>query len=317
MFVEKISLNQVKKFNKGGIFNSFEWLSVYDLTKLSVWGIFNNNKELIGCFSTYKYKRAKFFNQLAPAPFMPSNGVYVIDKTSNPAQKTTFNKKVMELLSSFLDNQNENIKTFFFPPQYTDMQPFVWKGYTVAPRYTYQLNLYDTEDKLLENMSAERRKNIKKALKDGVVVKQKNVSEEAIKLIKNTFIKQKIKIDFTVLDKILVEFPKSKKTFSFLSYNDKGIPIAANFCVYDDNKAYYLFGGYDSLNKHEGAGALAMWEAIKYAKSLGVEIFDFEGSMEPNIEKYFRGFGGKITPYYTVNKSGFGIKMLMKLKRNK
>ena len=44
-----------------------------------------------------------------------------------------------------------------------------------------------------------------------------------------------------------------------------------------------------------------MWKAIKFSKEeLGLAEFDFEGSMVPQIEQFFRKFGGILTPYYSV-----------------
>jgi lipid II:glycine glycyltransferase (peptidoglycan interpeptide bridge formation enzyme) len=73
------------------------------------------------------------------------------------------------------------------------------------------------------------------------------------------------------------------------------------YIVWDKDTCYYLLGGYDPERSHSGASALAMWEAIKYAKNeLKLSKFDFEGSMVPAIEMFFRKFGGEITPYYSV-----------------
>jgi len=45
-----------------------------------------------------------------------------------------------------------------------------------------------------------------------------------------------------------------------------------------------------------------MWEAIKFTKEeLGLNQFDFEGSMIQSVEQFFRKFGGRLTPFYTVN----------------
>ena len=86
--------------------------------------------------------------------------------------------------------------------------------------------------------------------------------------------------------------------------------------MYDKITTYYLLGGYDFENKHHGAGPLVIWESIKYSKEIGLKYFDFEGSMVPQIEKHFRGFGGKLTPYYRINKARLPLEILLKfLKR--
>ena len=55
-----------------------------------------------------------------------------------------------------------------------------------------------------------------------------------------------------------------------------------------------------------------LWQAILYTKdTLKLNVFDFEGSMIPSIEKYFRKFGGEITPYYSLNHILLTIKNLL------
>jgi hypothetical protein len=72
--------------------------------------------------------------------------------------------------------------------------------------------------------------------------------------------------------------------------------------------------GYDDGNKHHGAGALALWHAIQHAKSLNLKRFDFEGSMIKPIEKYFRGFGGELAPYFRISRANFGLEVILKIK---
>jgi len=130
-------------------------------------------------------------------------------------------------------------------------------------------------------------------------------------LVKSTFMRQNKKVNNYYLKKILYEFTNQENSFSFVALKD-GIPLSAALCVYDKNTAYYLLGGYDYENKHHGAGALVIWESIKYAKSIGLKEFDFEGSMVPQIERYFRGFGGRLTPYFRVNKAKLPLEILLK-----
>lgn len=312
MFIQKTENIPNSLVKNNSVFNSVEWLALFNKENLNFYGIFNKNKELIGCFHTYNHKRGKIFNQLAPAPFTPTNSLLVKSQATNPAQVNSFNKKISKLLSGFLMEQKQSIITFFLPPHYNETQPFVWDGFEVMVRQTYQLNLTASQDVLLANMSTERRKNIKKAIAEGITTQLELQSENSIKLIKHTFQKYQLKVDNQILDKILTQFASKTNSICFVSYaNTK--PIATVFCIHDNQTAYYLFGGYDNANKHEGAGALAMWEAIKHAQQKGIKIFDFEGSMVPAIEKYFRGFGGKMVPYYGIKKASLLTKSVLKI----
>ena len=51
------------------------------------------------------------------------------------------------------------------------------------------------------------------------------------------------------------------------------------------------------------------------AKDRGLAIFDFEGSVILPIERYFRGFGGTLTPIISVHKAWLPLEMGLKLVR--
>ena len=114
------------------------------------------------------------------------------------------------------------------------------------------------------------------------------------------------------MDQIIYGFANRDNSFAFITYKGSQ-PVSASFCIYDQTTAYYLFGGYDHENRHHGAGALSLWTALGYAKGLGLKYFDFEGSMVPDIERHFRGYGGTLTPYYRVNKALLPLEMILKL----
>lgn len=86
--------------------------------------------------------------------------------------------------------------------------------------------------------------------------------------------------------------------------------IGGVFIVWDSKRAYYLLGGYDHQNSHHGATALAMWRAIQYTSNeLELSEFDFKGSMIKSVKKFFRQFGGELTPCYRVTKYSGLVKL--------
>ena len=61
--------------------------------------------------------------------------------------------------------------------------------------------------------------------------------------------------------------------------------------------------GDDPELRNSGAGVLLVWEAIQYTKNeLGLNIFDFEGSIIKPIERVRRQFGTKQIPYFNISK---------------
>lgn len=311
MYIRSIDIEDIPFFEN--IFSSKKWLSIFN-GNIDIHGIFNKDNSIIGFFYTSNFQRKFNISQISNAVYTPNCSLYFLDETINKSKKNTFYKKISQTISEYLLTLDYGLISISLPEYFTDMQPFIWGKYKVITRYTYHLDLSKDEDVLLQNMSKERRKNIRKAQKDNIVIKQlidNNI--ENYSLIVDTFLNQGIQPNEDVLKKILFEFSSLENSFSFIAYKNK-LPIATTFCVYDKEKTYYLFGGYDKNHSHEGAGALCMWNSVLKSKELGVKTFDFEGSMIPSIEKYFRGFGGDVVPYFSVNKGKLLYEMLLKFK---
>jgi hypothetical protein len=47
------------------------------------------------------------------------------------------------------------------------------------------------------------------------------------------------------------------------------------------------------------------------------KTFDFEGSMLPEVEKYFRGFGANLIPYYRVSKAKLAVDLALRFIKKK
>jgi lipid II:glycine glycyltransferase (peptidoglycan interpeptide bridge formation enzyme) len=72
---------------------------------------------------------------------------------------------------------------------------------------------------------------------------------------------------------------------------------------------YYLFGGMDEAYGDSGAKSLLFWKAINMASEKNL-TFNFEGSMIPGVERFFRSFGGELTPVYYIYKRKFPFNLI-------
>jgi hypothetical protein len=295
----------------GSVFNQPQWLQLYG-PHLLLNGLFNLNNELIGAFNVYKAGKFGLSYLIVP-PYSPSNGLFFVNPAESTSNRITYEKAVHECIASWFNSQAGFLKISAFPPGVNDIQPYFWKGFKAVPNYTYQLRLDKDEEHLFANLTSEKRKSVRKAQKDNVEVRMETDYKVVKQLVQKTFDRKEKKVNAGFLDKILHSFANAENSFAFVAYlNDK--PSACTFCVHDGRTSFYLFGGYDNSNKHHGAGPACMWNSILHAKKSGITIFDFEGSMLPEVEKYFREFGGDLVPYHTVQKGWVPVEMLLKLK---
>jgi Acetyltransferase (GNAT) domain len=285
------------------VFSHPDWLKIYDKQCL-LFGIFNENNDIIGSFFLYQENR-KGITYLTNPPYTPHIGLTYINPAEKLHQQYTFTKKIQEGIANYIDAHCKTFTYIALAPEIIDSQTFTWHQFNVVPNYTYQMDLSQTEQQLLENMSSKKRNSYKKAIKDGIFTKRITDFTILKTLISNTFSRKKKKIDSNLIDTILFQFANEDNSFCFCSYENE-TPIAASFCIFYNQKCYYLLSGYNHLNKHQGAGIMAVYNAMCWAKKNNIRIFDFEGSMLPEVEDYFREFGGELIPYNTINKA-YGI----------
>jgi predicted N-acyltransferase len=294
----------------GSVFNSVGWLQIYG-EGVTVYGLYNLNDELIGAFNVFNAKKVGLSYYIVP-PFSPSNGLFFINPAVNAASRNSFEKELHTAIAGLFKQLKGFLKISAFPVGISDMQVYYWNGFKVTPNYTYRLALNGSEDDLFASLSSEKRKSIRKAGKDGLQVSLTTDMKVVRELILKTFTRKNKKLNETLLDKILFGFANATNSFAYVAQAD-GSNIACTFCVTDKDTCYYLFGGYDEKNRHHGAGPACMWNAILHAKSKGITVFDFEGSMLPEVEKYFREFGGVQHAYYSIHRAWLPVEMALKL----
>lgn len=300
--------NFVDNSPQGTLFHKSYWLKASG-QKFRIYGCFKN-ENLVGglpiiCKSKFGIKQA-----IHP-PLTPYLGIVFKKNETKYVNKISEEKKISECIAKKVKKDFYFIR-FNFSPFFTDLQPFIWQGFSINIRYTYLLNLKDLEE-IWRNIEDSRRNDIRRAEKDGLTVKYNNDFQKTFALVEKTFYRQNLKPKFKPVafeyNRILSEKNQCK---SFLTRNREGKTIAAVYIVWDKKRSYYLLGGYDPGKKHHGASAIAMWEAIKFTKEkLGLNEFDFEGSMIRPVEQFFRKFGGKITPYYSVTWAKSSIKIAL------
>jgi lipid II:glycine glycyltransferase (peptidoglycan interpeptide bridge formation enzyme) len=299
-------------FSYGTIFNSYEWVSIFG-DRLQRYGIYTDNDKLIGGFILYKEKRFGLTFYRDPL-YSPAIGPFLKVDAENPSTIMNTWKEALTLMADFIDKMSYSVISCSLNFNIVDAQPFIWKKFKVIPGYTYLIDLKLPIDELWKRLSKVRKNELKKAESDSIIVEQTGDFKCIKELVLKTFSRQGKGIEKYYLDRILFEFANRNNSYAFVAYKGS-LPIAGTFCVYSNGTAHALVGGYDYEHQHRGATASVDWSCIKYAHNLGLKCFDLEGSMAPQIERYFRGFGGQLTPYYRINKARFLLEVLLKLYR--
>lgn len=259
-----------------------------------------NNKiaAVLPFYKTKKYgltviKMPLLTQYLGPLLFYPENLKY--------ASKIGFEHEALDYLYSHLPNfqflRNR------FTPAIKNWMALYWKGYRQTTRYTYVLNVEDT-DRIYSEFKSSVRGKIKKAEHIVRIEFTEDICS-FYELLNKTFKRQGLKnpVDLRrlqILDKAL-DANNSRKIAVAIDKENK-IHSAA-YLLTDSTCGYLSMLGEDPELRNSGAGILLVWEMIKLSKQLGLEKFDFLGSMLKNVEPVRRSFGAEQTPYFEITKS--------------
>lgn len=296
------------------LFHSEAWLKVYEPGKIVQCAILNKNEEIIGCFIYYRFSKFGFRCIISP-PFTPDISLFYINPSESVVGKNSFHKDLLNVLADYFDGLKVSYLHINLPDHIVDTQPFIWKKYLSRNRYSYLIDLSVTKDNLWDTLSSEKRKSLNKAVKDELSIKETTDPELIFSLVSQSLERNELHSNRQIIRNIIFSFAGTDKAIAFAAHHN-GQALGVAFCLVSQNKALYLFGGFDAGNKHHGAGVSCMWNCILRSKEHGLAYFDFEGSMRPAIERYFREFGGKLTPYFNVEKVRPAMKILLALKQH-
>ena len=301
--LEAIEYDEWDKFvadsPQGTLFHKSYWLGASG-TEFNIYGYYKGEELFAGLPIVCSVSRLRVKSASHPS-LTPYLGVIFRESEAKYVTRISDEKEMSKAIAARIKEDFDSIH-FNFTPFSTDLQPFIWEGFSSNVRYTYLLELNDLEN-VWKGMDAKRRNDITRAEKDGIYVETSNDFEQTFALVEKTFVRQKEEVTFrSVAFKYNGVLSQKGQCNSFLAKNKEGKAIAAVYIVWDEKRSYYLLGGYDVKERHHGASAIAIWEAIKFTKEeWGLNEFDFEGSMVPQIEQFFRKFGGKLTPYYSIH----------------
>jgi hypothetical protein len=294
----------------GGVFDSVAWGDCVSPNLVRI-GLFDRGDALRGGFCADVQRRFGL-TILRNPPFTRQIGPFFEYRASNAAARLTERRAVVEAMANYLASAHAAVVSLSLSPSVTDTLPFYWRGFKVVPHYTFRLDLTQNLRTLAADMSAERRNDIRKAERDGITTREVDDSHVLRGLVVATFDRQGTSFPREAMDRILSAFsPGGAQSYCIVA-SDAGRAHAAAYVVHDQETAYYLMGGYSAEQPHHGAGALALNHAIRRAQETGLRVFDFEGSMRPSIERFFRGFGGELVPVFGIHRAWIPIEILLK-----
>lgn len=246
-------------------------------------------------------EQKKYGKTLIGKPVMTQTlGVFIKETGAKTTKKLGREKEILtEIIKKLPNGISQDI---YLDSNNQYFLPFYWFNYKISPAISYRINDLSDEKKIWSGFKENIKTDIKKAQKQ-LNVRDDLSIETLIDIQVKTFKRQNRRLPYDPqIVRNIDEAAQKRGQRKLLCAVDQQDRIhAAAYFVYDERRCYYLIGGGDPELRNSGAGALLVWEGIKFASTVS-KVFDFEGSMVQDIERFFRGFGGEPVTFYRVTK---------------
>lgn len=238
-------------------------------------------------------------------PMTARNGpVFARSKKIRRHAKNTHDKKMMLAVIESLPKLG--VYDFILRPSDTDTLPFLWNGFEPIIGYTYVIP-HGEMDTWMRNGARTLQGSFNKACREadsgGFAVDDNPPFDEVLATLKETA-KFKGYATSHWADRMATWWEAMvarKAAKAYLLRDGNGVPVSANVVAYDDHCAYNLASGVRNDMRRSCLPLLTTQRMIRDAHQAGLD-FDFEGSVLPGVEPFFRSLGGELRPLYRLVK---------------
>lgn len=184
--------------------------------------------------------------------------------------------------------------------------PLVKSDVNIQPPDTVILNLFQTDEELLEQMKSKWRYNIRLAEKKGVSISKGSAGDIDVfyHLYEQTALRDGIAIHSKKYYESLFTLAEKKDSIQVSMYNasHEGTVIASIITLFTKAQGIYLYGASSNQKRNLMSTYLLQWKAIQDAKAYGCRFYDFYGIPPTDDEhhpmhglyRFKTGFGGII-----------------------
>jgi hypothetical protein len=190
-----------------------------------------------------------------------------------------------------------------FSPALTNWLPFYWAGFRASVQYTYRIE--DLTD--LDHVRGEFQEHVGRGIRraESAVRVDPDYPLDGLLALdtqSQARLGRRPRVPHALVRRVDAACASRGARRIFGAIDRQGRTHAALFVAWDRNVCYALINARDAELQAFGANTLLYWEAIQHAAKVS-RVFDFEGSMLPPVEHFFRGFGARLTPYFTVSRT--------------
>ena len=184
-------------------------------------------------------------------------------------------------------------------------------GFSIARRYEFELDLTKEEKTLWEGIDSRRRQPIRKAMKNGVEVRELP-ADEGVSHLRRLQAESWVRIvarggpapeEREIAEEDPIAILTNRGLGRVVGGFVDGVCVSASFFTTFNGAAYYTFAGHDAKALETQAPSLVLWEMALRFKGEGIQRFNFggcgidaleESSPERGVYVFKKSFGGAI-----------------------
>ncbi len=191
-------------------------------------------------------------------------------------------------------------------------------GFKVYPQVNHELDLIQSYDALYKNYSTNARRNLKKAKESGSSIMKDIKPSGIISLFRENRgndIPNLKDFDYQRLSRLIYTGIHRGLTQIYGVYTEYNELCAGAVFITGNKKSVFIFSGLNQEGRERRAMFLIIDHFIKENSNSHL-VLDFDGSNNPDLARFYKGFGSKECSYLRIRRDNlpFPVRLLKKMK---
>lgn len=185
-----------------------------------------------------------------------------------------------------------------------EQNPLTHSSYKITKGVTHLLNLATDYKNIHANYSTQTKRNLKKAQAALLIISKDVTPEKIIELFKNNRGKQYSHnpTQYSILNNLMQACLERGVGQSWGVYSKENELCAGAFFLQSNGRAIFLFSGANDTAYEAHAMTFLLNKFIEEHSGQNI-IFDFEGSLDTQLARFYKGFGSTETYYPKTRKN--------------
>ena len=174
--------------------------------------------------------------------------------------------------------------------------PCTWeKPWIVQQKHTRWLRAIDGQ---FPSLPKHRSKQVRKALAQGLRLEPCADVALLLQLHQQVRERKSIPSNAAALKRLLTWIIASPHQSSYMAYDDQNRAIASATFLHNNGRTVYAFGGQERSKVSALATVLLIQQGIRDAEEVGNNTFDFGGSADEGVDRFYAEFGAHAQPRF-------------------